>query len=195
MRAVVGVALREGLLRSVVGRGQMIDVAQHRAERFTVVGDAADRHAAEIRAVIAAHAPDQAGTLCLTLRAPVGKRNFQRGVGGFRTRIAEEDVVEARGRHRRNAAGEFDDGRVCELKGRREVEFFGLLGDCRRDLLAAVPGERAPKASKTVEQFAALRVVVEHALPARDDARLGLELAVRGEGKPDRFEGVGVRWG
>ena len=63
MRAPFRLALGERLLLAVVGVRQMIDARQHRAERLAVVGEAADRHAAEADAVIAALAADEARAL------------------------------------------------------------------------------------------------------------------------------------
>ena len=59
MRAPFRLALREGLLLAIIGRWKMIDAGEKRAEELAVCADAADRHAAEARAMIAALAPDQ----------------------------------------------------------------------------------------------------------------------------------------
>ena len=61
MRAPFRLALGEGLLLAIVGRRQVVDAGEQRAEEFAVGDDAADRNAAEADAVIAALAPDQAG--------------------------------------------------------------------------------------------------------------------------------------
>ena len=64
------------------------------AKRAAVVDHAADRHAAEADAVIAALAADQAGARRLPGGAMIGQRDLQRGIDRFRTRIGEEDAVE-----------------------------------------------------------------------------------------------------
>ena len=61
MRAPFRLAAGEGLMLAAVGRRQMIDAGEQRAEEFAVVDDAADRNAAEADAVIAALAADQPG--------------------------------------------------------------------------------------------------------------------------------------
>ena len=65
MRAPFRLALGEGLLLAIVGRRQVIDAGEQRAEEFAVVDDAADRNAAEADAVIAALTADQAGARAL----------------------------------------------------------------------------------------------------------------------------------
>jgi transcriptional antiterminator Rof (Rho-off) len=61
VRAPLRLTLAEGLVLAVVGRWQMIDTGEQRAEELAVVDDAADRDAAEADAMIAALASDQAG--------------------------------------------------------------------------------------------------------------------------------------
>ena len=59
MRAPFRLALREGLLGAIIGRGKVIDAGEKRAEQFAVRADAADRHAAEAHTMVAALAPDE----------------------------------------------------------------------------------------------------------------------------------------
>jgi len=54
MRAPLGLALAEGLVLAIVGRRQVVDAGEQRAEQLAVGDDAADRDAAEADAVIAA---------------------------------------------------------------------------------------------------------------------------------------------
>src|SRR6266508_2682451 len=89
MRAIFRLALGEGLLVAVIGRGKVIDAGQQRSEHLAVVDDAADRSTAEADAVIAALAADQAGARALTLncrkiRGPV--RRAQARQCGLRAR-------------------------------------------------------------------------------------------------------------
>ena len=60
MAAPFRLALGEGLMLAIVGRGQMVDAGKQRTEELAVVDHAADRNAAEADAVIAALAADQA---------------------------------------------------------------------------------------------------------------------------------------
>ena len=68
------------------------------AERLAVADDAADGDAAEVDAVIALLAADQARLRALALRTPVRARHLERRVRGLGARAGEEHVVEARGR-------------------------------------------------------------------------------------------------
>ncbi len=103
MRAPFRLALGEGLMLARVGRGQMVDAGEQRAEELAVVDHAADADAAEADAVIAALAPDQALARAVPRHVVEGERDLQRGVGGLRARIAEEHVVEIARRERGDA--------------------------------------------------------------------------------------------
>src|SRR6185503_8896013 len=90
MSAPLGLAARIGLLGAIVGVRQMIDAGQHGAEELAVGDHSANADAAEIDAVIAALAADEPGAAALALGAMIGKRDLERGIGGFRSGIAEE---------------------------------------------------------------------------------------------------------
>ena len=122
MRAIFRLALGEGLLLAVIGVRQVIDAGQQRAEHLAVVDDAADRGAAEADAVIAAFAADQAAAGALAVDLMIGQRDLERGIGGLRSGIAEEHVIEAGGREVGDAAGELEGLRNAELERRRIVE-------------------------------------------------------------------------
>ncbi len=83
----------------------MVDAGDERAERPAVVDHAADRRAAEVDAVIAALAADQAHLGRVAFDAVVGDGDFERGIDRLRARVGEEDVLEALGR---------DVDRACE---------------------------------------------------------------------------------
>ena len=157
MRAPFRLALGERLMLAVVGVRQMIDAGQHRAERLAVVGEPADRHAAEADAVIAALAADEARALRLAARVPIGERDFQRGVGGFRAGIAEEHMIEIAGRERGDPAGQLEGARMAELECRREIELGRLRLDRLHDRAAVMPGIGAPQAGGAVENRPAFR--------------------------------------
>src|SRR5262245_40998135 len=97
MRAPVRLALAEGLLLAAVGRRQVVDAGEQRAEEFAVVDDAADRDAAEADAVIAALAPDQAGARALAAHVVIGERDLERGVDRLRAGIAKEHLIQGAG--------------------------------------------------------------------------------------------------
>src|SRR6218665_2472527 len=76
------------------------------AELLAVGRYAADRDAAEVHAVVALFAADQARLVALALGAPVGAGHFQRGVGRFRARTGEEHIVQPCRRQRLDAVGQ-----------------------------------------------------------------------------------------
>ena len=122
MAAPFRLALGERLMLAVIGRRQMIDAGEQRAEELAVVDHAADRDAAEADAVIAALAADQALARALSAHVVVGERDLERRVDGFGARIAEEHVIEIARRELGDARGELERQRMGELEGRREIE-------------------------------------------------------------------------
>src|SRR6478609_856148 len=134
MRAIFRLAFAEGLLLAVIGVWQMVDARQKRAEHLAVIDDAADGRAAEADAVIAAFAPDQAGTGALAVDLVIGERDLQRGVGRLRPGITEEHVVKPGRRQLGDAAGELKSLRNAELERRRIIQRLGLLADGGRNL-------------------------------------------------------------
>src|SRR5262245_66211320 len=132
MRAPVRLALAEGLLLAAVGRRQVVDAGEQGAEEFAVVDDAADRDAAEADAVIAALAPDQAGTRGFAAHVVIGERDLERGVDRLRAGIAEEHVIEVAGSVRGYSARALERLGMGELERRRVVE-LGRLGADRGD--------------------------------------------------------------
>jgi hypothetical protein len=69
-------ALRESLLLAIIGRRQMVDAGQKRAEEFSIVDDAADGNATEPDAVITAFAANEAGAIALPADVVIGKRDL-----------------------------------------------------------------------------------------------------------------------
>ena len=164
-----------------------------RREGAAVVDHAADRHAAEADAVIAALAADQAGAGRLAGGAMIGQRDLQRGIDRFRTGIGEEDAIEPVRRDLGQPLGEIERQRMAHLERRRKVEVHQLPLDGGRDLPAAVTGIDAPQPRRAVDHLAAVDGRVVHALGGGEQARLGLELPVGRERHPERFELQGVR--
>ena len=194
MAAPFRLAAGEGLFLAVVGVRQVIDTRQHGAEPLAVGDHAAHRDAAEVHAVIAALAADQAGAAGLAVGAVIGQRDLQRRVGGLGSGVAEEGVVQIAGRHGGEARGQFEHLGMTELEGRREVQFGGRLLDRRDDGLAAVAGVGAPEPRAAVENRPAGQVVIVHVLGPGDHARALLEGPVGREAHPERLEIVRRRF-
>ena len=80
LRAMRWLALGEGVARQPMRVPQVVHGRQHRPEDAPIVGHAAHRHAAEVHAVIAALAPDEARPLTLAARPVIGERDLERGL-------------------------------------------------------------------------------------------------------------------
>ena len=122
VRAPFRLTLGEGLMLAAVGRRQMVDAGQQRAEEFAVVDNAANRNAAEADAVIAALAADQAGARAFAADVVVGERNLERGVDRLRAGIAEKHAVEVGRRQRRDPARQLERFGMREMERRRVIE-------------------------------------------------------------------------
>ncbi len=189
--AVLRLAAREGVAGGVVGVADVVDAGQQRAEHLAVADDAADRDAAEIDAVIAALAADQAEARALADDALIGERDLEAGLDRFGAGIGEEDVVDA-GRHVGDQARrQLEALGVADLESRRIVELAHLGGDGFDDLRPGMAGIDAPQTRGAVQHLAAVGGAVVHALRADQHARRLLELPVGGERHPEGFEIVG----
>src|SRR5260370_13428992 len=169
----------------------MIEPRQQRAVHLAVIDDAADRSAAKTDAVIAALAADQAGAAALALDLVIGQRDFERGIGGFGTGIAEENVIEAFGCEISDAACELKGLRNAELKRRRIIQRLGLLADRGRNLAAAMAGVATPHARGGIDDLAAVNGEIMHVLGAGEQPRRLLEGPVGGKRHPVRRKVVG----
>ncbi len=169
----------------------MIDAGQQCAEHLAVVAHPADGRAAKADAVIAAFAADQPATAALAGDLVVGYRHLERGIGGFRSRVAEENMIEALGRKIGDAAGELEGLRNAELEWRRIIQRRSLPADGFGDLGAAVARIAAPHAGGAVEYFTAIGGEVMHVLGAGEQPRRLLEGAVGGKRHPVRGKVVG----
>src|SRR2546429_3695350 len=98
MRAPCRLSPGERVLLEAVRMLKMIDRRQQIAECLSVCRYAADRNSAEIRAVIAAFAPDQPAPRTFAARTMIGQRNLERGIDRLGTGIRKKRIVEV-GRH------------------------------------------------------------------------------------------------
>ncbi len=191
MGAPFRLALGEGLMLAIVGRGQMVDAGEQRAEILAVVDHAADRNAAEADAVIAALAADEALARALAPHVVIGERDLERRVAGLRAGIAVEHVIEIARRELGYARRQLERQRMGELEGRREIELRRLPLDRRHDRGPVVSGVAAPQTRRGVEDRAPLGREIMHVLGARDEPRLLLEGAIGRERQPERAQVVG----
>src|SRR5262245_42454306 len=104
----------------------MVDVWQQRPEPLAIRRDTADRDPAEVDAVIAALAPDQARALRLAAYALVGHRDLERGIDRFGSGVGEEHPVEAGRCELRHALSRLEGLRVRHLERGREIELRDL---------------------------------------------------------------------
>ena len=127
MRAPFRLTLGEGLMFAAIGRRQMVDTGQQRAEEFAVIDHTADRNAAEADAVITALAADQTGAGTFAADIVVGERNLQRSIDCLRPGVAEKHPVEIGRRQRRDPARQLERLRMREMECCRVIEFRRLV--------------------------------------------------------------------
>jgi len=191
VRAPLRQAAAEGVLLQVVRVRQVVHIRQQGAELLAVRPDAADRHAAEVDAVVAALASDQPHPLPVAAGTMVGERDLQRGIRALRARVGEEDAVEAGRQHLRQLGGGLEGDRMADLVVGRVVHQAGLPLDRLGDLAPPVPGTDAPKPRRPVDHRTPLGRVVVHALGADEHPGRRLEGAVGRERHPEGVEVVG----
>ena len=118
----------------------------------------------------------------------IGERDFQRSVDRFGTGVAEEHPVQALRRNCGQLFGCLEGGGMMHLEAGRVIHGGRLLLDRLDDRGAAVAGIDRPQAGDAVEHLAAVMRLVVHVLGRHQQAWRGLELAVGGEGDPQRIE-------
>ncbi len=91
-------AFAERIALQVQGVAQVVHAAQLQAERPAVVGQAAQRHAAEAHAVVGLLAAAEARALALATLAVVGQHDLHRGIHRLRAGAGEEHMVQWRRR-------------------------------------------------------------------------------------------------
>lgn len=82
--AVLGLAAAEGVFGWQMRVRKVIDARQQRAEHLAIGDDPANRNAAEVDAMIAALAADEAEARAVALSAVISERDLQRGIDRFR---------------------------------------------------------------------------------------------------------------
>lgn len=182
--ARVGVVLQIQRMRQMVGAGQQW------AEPLAVVGQPADRHAAEADPVVGLLATDEAGALAFAAQPVVGKHDLHRAIHRFRAGVGEEHMAQARRGDCGQSLRQHEGQRRAHLEGRREIQRAGLIADGCHDALAAMSCIAAPQACRAVQNLAPLDIAVIHALRRGQQARPCLELAIGGERHP---EGIQLR--
>ncbi|MNE13116.1 hypothetical protein D3C80_1059430 [compost metagenome] len=190
MQAPGRLAAGEGGFVQVQGVRQVVDARQG-GEAAPVVFQPADGNAAEADAVIALLAADQAGAVLEPPGRLIGEGDLQGAVHRLGPRPREEDVVQVAGQQHAQARRQFERQRMPQLEGRGVVQDLGLALDRLDDGLAGVAGVDAPQAGRAVQHRAAVGGEVVHVPGRGEQARLGLEGAVRREGHPERIEVVG----
>ena len=136
--------------------------------------------------MVAALAADQAEAPGFAARTVVRQCDLQCAVDRLGARVGEEHALEPLGRDRGEALGELERDRVAHLESRREIHLRRLALDRLHNLRPAVARVDAPQSRAGVENLAAFRRPVVHALGTSEQPRRLLELPVRRERHPER---------
>lgn len=140
--------------------------------------------------MIGALAADEARARAGAGKLVISERELQCRVDRLGAGVGEEDAVEIAWRQRGQTRGQREGGGVPHLERRRIVEAPDLAGDSLDNRLPAMAGVATPQPRHGVEQFAAVRRVVVHALGPIDEPWPPLEGAIGGEREP-----IGVKIG
>src|ERR1700730_15783656 len=142
--------------------------------------DAADRHAAEARAMTAALAPDQPLAGAFATEVVISEGDFQRGICRLRPEIGKGHVVQIARRQCRDPARQGKRFRMPEMKRRREIKFACLRSYGLDDGRAAMSGVGTPKTCGAVDDGAALWSETMHIPGIGDKTRAMFERTVGG---------------
>ncbi|MNT15872.1 hypothetical protein D3C72_1509490 [compost metagenome] len=167
---------------------QIVHAAELQTELAAIVGQAAQRHAAEADPVVGLLAADETRALAFATQAMMGQHDLHRRIHRLRARAGEEHVVEPRRGQRRQSLRQGEGRRRTHLEGGRVIERGGLLGDRVDDAPARVPCIAAPQARRAIKDGASIDVLVVHALGTYQHARRALVLAVGSERHPVRVQ-------
>jgi hypothetical protein len=133
-------------------------------------------------------AADEPDARSLAAGAVIGADDLEGRIDGFGPGIGEEDVVEARRRNLGNSSRQLECRRMAHLKRRYEVEPLGLRLDGVDNRTLAMAGVDTPQTCHGVENPPPVRRHIMHAFGCHEQARIFLELAVRRERQPERFQ-------
>ncbi len=183
----------EGIGGNIEQVGQEVDIVEGR-KTLAVVGNPLQRSAADIDAVVAPLAGDEARLAGLAPCALPDVGDLHRGLDRLGSRVGEEHPVESGRRVLGQLLGEAKGHRRAELERRREIHFQQLPVDRIRHLAPAVAEIDAPEPGGDIEHLAPVRRVDEAALGAGDQAGVLAETAHIGKRLPPVAQiGVGHR--
>jgi hypothetical protein len=191
MRAPGRLPAREGVVVQVVGVGQMVDIAQKRAEIAAVTGDAGNRQPAEAHAVIGLGPADQLHPVRIAPDLVIRPRDLERGIDRLRSRIGEEHPVEPGGGEAGDPLRQHESGRMAHLEGRDIVHPRRLILDRPHDPRLIMAGIHAPEPGHGIQNLPAVGGGVVHAAGRDEQARIGLERPVGRKRHPIGLEIIG----
>ena len=160
-------------------------------ERLAVLHHSAQARPADVDAVVGPLARDHAHPGSLAPRTVIGQRDLDRGVDRFGAGVDEEHPVQPLRGEPGDPAGELELARMPGLKRRAVIEAQELVVNRLCDLVAAVPARRTEQPGRSIEHLPAVMVDEEDAVAFDDQARIGLEIPIRGERHPVILERVG----
>ena len=140
--------------------------------------------------MVAALATDQTGARAFAAQTLVLQRDLERRFDGLGARVHEEHMVHAGRSNLDDAVGQLEGQRMTHLERRRKVHLCQRLAHGLGDLGAAVTGVDAPQTRHAVENLTTFRSPIVHTLGARQQARLGLVIAVGRERHPVGFKSL-----
>src|SRR5690606_32686932 len=177
----------EGIVLYIQGMRQVVYMGQG-GVGAAVVGNAADRDAAEADAVVGQLPADEHAPSALSPGAKVGQGDLQCGVHRLRSGIGEEHPVESGRGYNREALGQLEGQRVAHLEGRGKIHLTDLAAYRLGDFPPPMTCIAAPQPGRAIEYLPSLHIRVVESFGALQHSRTGLELAVGGEGHPEAVE-------
>ena len=123
----------------------------------------------------------------------IGHDDFQRGIDRLGSGVAKENVIDALGSDAGDPGCKLERRGMTELEVWHVVHLLELPGDGFGDLLAAMPGRAAEQTGCAVEHPVAAGRPIVQALRADQQARVGVEVAIRRKRHPvigDSVRGV-----
>ena len=134
--------------------------------------------------MIGALAGNEPKTLAFPTGTVISHRDFEGRIHGVRTRIGEEDVVEAVGGNRGDPPRELERGWMTDLETGSVVHLHELLGHGLGNLMTAVASRTAKKPGCSVDNAPALMAPVVDSLAADQKPWIRLKIPIAGERHP-----------